>query len=260
MKITLTLMSILCCLLFFMCLTPIQAQDADEGQKFIVHEDIVKPSMVAQYEAASKAFKEALDEHGSAEAKFLTVSLDDMRYLFISPIENMAALDNNPLFKALNEALGEEGVETLMSGFDGTYETHKNYVLNLSNELSYNSGEIVEEGVYFRHFDYYFVNPDKEKEAKAISKEWKELYASKNISQGYRIYTGGLGTEPLIMVVQWATSAEEFYAQQAKISEALGDVKDLESRTMAITRKFESHDGQIRPDLSYMPEAVMAEN
>jgi hypothetical protein len=242
-----------------MCQTPIQAQEADKGQKFIVHEDIVKPSMVAQYEAASKAFKEALDEHGSAEAKFLTVSLDDMRYLFVSPIENMAALDNNPLFKALKEALGEEGVETLMSGFDGTYETHKNYVLNLSNELSYNSGEIVEEGVYFRHFDYYFVNPDKEKEAKAISKEWKELYESHNIPQGYRIYTGGLGTEPLIMVVQWATSAEEFYAQQAKTREALGDVKDLESRTMAITRKFESHDGQIRPDLSYMPEAVMAE-
>jgi hypothetical protein len=183
-----------------------------------------------------------------------------MRYLFVSPIDNMAALDSRPLLEALNEALGEEGTEALMSKFDGTYDTHRDYVLNLSNELSYNSGEIVEEGVYFRHFEYYFVYADKEKEAKAISKEWKELYTSKNIPQGYRIYTGGIGTEPMVMVVQWAKSAEEFYAQQAKTREALGDVKDLESRTMAITRKFESYDGWIRPDLSYKPEAVMAGN
>ena len=261
MKITSTLMSILCCQLFFMCLTPIQAQEADEGQKFIVHEDMVKPSMIAQYETASKAVVEVLNEHGTADTKYLTVSLDDMRYLFISPIENMAALDSTPLLDVLKEALGEEGMETLMSKFDGTYETHTNYILNLSHELSYNSGEIVEEGVYFRHFDYYFIDPDKDKEAKAISKEWKELYTSKNIPQGYRIYTGGLGTEPLIMVVQWATSANEFYAQQAKTREILGEeAKELMDRTMAITRKLESHDGQIRPDLSYMPEAVMAEN
>ena len=107
----------------------------------------------------------------------------------------MAALDSNPLNKALNEALGEEGTKALMSGFDGTYDTHKDYILNLSNELSYNSGEIVQEGVYFRHFDYYFPYPGKWDEAKAITKEWNELYTSKNISQGYRIYTGGLGTE-----------------------------------------------------------------
>ena len=147
-----------------------------------------------------------------------------------------------------------------MSGFDGTYVTHKDYVLNLSSELSYKSGEIVEEGVYFRNFNYYFVSPDKWKEAKAIAKEWNELYTSKNIPQGYRIYTGGLGTEPLIMVVKWAKSASEFYAQEAKTEEMLGDVKDLTDRTMAITRKFESYDGKIRPDLSYQPEAVMADN
>jgi len=260
MKITLTLMSILCCLLFFMCLTPIQAQEADEGQKFIVHEDMVKPSKIAEYETASKAFSEVLKEHGAVGAEYLAVSLDDMRYLYVSPIDNMAALDSRPVFEALNEALGEEGTKALMSKFDGTYDTHRDYVLNLSNELSYNSGEIVEEGVYFRHFDYHFVYADKETEAKAISKEWKELYTSKNIPQGYRIYTGGLGTEPLIMVVQWAKSAEEFYAQQAKTQEALGDIKDLMDRTMAITRKFESYDGRIRPDLSYQPEAVMAGN
>jgi len=259
MKITSTLMSILCCLLFFMYLSPIQAQEADEGQKFLVHEDMVKPSMIEKYETASKAFNEVLKEHGSADVQFLAVSLDDMRYIFISPIENFAALDKNPLDKALNEALGEEGTKELMSTFDGTYDSHKDYILNLSNKLSYNSGEIVQEGVYFRHFDYYFPFPGKWDEAKAISKEWKDLYTSKNISQGYRIYTGGLGTENLIMVVQWAKSADEFYAQQAETREILGDeAKELMGRTMAITRKFESYDGWIRPDLSYKPEAVMA--
>ena len=64
----------------------------------------------------------------------------------------------------------------------------------------------------------------------------------------------------MIMVVQWAKSADEFYAQQAENREALGDAADLSKRTMALTRKFESYDGWIRPDLSYLPDAAMAEN
>jgi len=246
-------------LLIFMCMTfSTQAQDAT-SQKFIVHEDVVMPSQIAEYEAATKKFAETMSEHNAVEAAYLTVSLDDMRYLYVSAIENMAALDKNPM-QGVAETMGQENFEKMMSGYNGTFESHKNYVINLNHDLSYNSGEIMMEGVNFRHFDYYFITPGKWKAAKAIAKEWTELHASKNAPHGYRIYTGGLGTEPMIMVVQWAKSAEDYYANQAENQKALGDTQDLMERTMAVTRKLESYDGMIRPELSYQPKSAMAEN
>lgn len=232
---------------------------AQESQKFVVHEDVVFPSKITEYEAASKTFAETMEQHNATDAAFLTVSLDDNRYLYVSAIEDLAALDSNP-FEKVSEAMGEGAFEQMMSKYDGTFESHKNYVINLSHDLSYNSEEILTDGVNFRHFDYWFVTPGKWKEAKAIAKEWKELYASKGVEQGYRVYTGGLGTEELLMVVSWAKTPEEFYAQRTKNREALGDITEIMNRTMALTRKKESYDGMIRPDLSYQPKAAMADN
>jgi hypothetical protein len=253
-----TIRTVGCTLFFAFNILTIQAQET-KSQKFVVHEDVVIPSKVAAYEAATKKFAATMSEHNATDAAFLTVSLDDMRYLYVSAIDNLAALDNNP-FEKVVEAMGEEGFADMMSGYHDTFETHKNYVINLSHELSYNSGEILMEGVNYRNFTYYFVDPDKWQEAKAIAKEWTERHAAANAPHGYRIYTGGIGTEPMIMVVQWAKNAQEYHANQAANQSALGDVEDLQNRTMAITRKMESYDGMIRPDLSYQPKSAMAEN
>lgn len=258
MKFTFRPVSMLFLMLFFFCSIFVQAQEA-KSQKFIVHEDLVKPSMVAEYESATKTFAETMNEHNATDAAFLTVSLDDMRYLYISAIDNMAALDADP-FESVVETMGKDGFANMMSEYDGTFESHKNYVISLSHDLSYNSGEIMMEGINYRHFTYYFINPDKWQEAKAIAKEWTELYTAKNAPHGYRIYTGGLGTESMIMVVNWAKDAQEFQANQAENQAALGDVDQLMGRTMAITRKMESYDGMIRPDLSYQPKSAMADN
>ena len=87
MKIKFRLLSVLICLLFFMCLAPIQAQEA-KTQKFVVHEDVVKPNMVEKYETASKAFNAVLNEHGASDVQYLAVSLDDMRYLsMLAPLK-----------------------------------------------------------------------------------------------------------------------------------------------------------------------------
>ena len=225
----------------------------------MVHEDQVHPSIVAAYEAATKKFAETMNEHNATDAAFLTVSLDDMRYLYVSAIDNMASLDHNP-FEAVVKTMGDDGFDEMMSGYDNTFETHTNYIINLNHDLSYNSEVILSEGVNFRMFTYYFIDPDDWKEATAIATEWKELHASSNAPHGYRIYTGGLGTEPMIMVVQWAKDAQEFYANQAENQMAIGDATDLRSRTMAVTRKMEHYTGMIRPDLSYQPKSAMADN
>lgn len=235
------------------------AQEA-KVQKFVVHEDVVKPHKMMEYEAASKEFVATLKKHAGPEAKFMAMSSDDMRYIFISPIENMAALDKNP-FAKLEESMGKEATKALFDSWSGMYETHYDYVLNLNPALSYNSGEIMEQGVNFRKIDYYYIFPDKMDEAHAIAKEWKELHANNNISSGYRVYTGGMGTEPMLMVVSWAKDAVEMEQNGMKVRETLGDAgKELYMRTMALTKRLESITGWMRPDLSYMPDATMADN
>ena len=206
-----------------------------------------------------KKFAETMNEHNATDAAFLTVSLDDMRYLYVSAIDNMASLDQDP-FEGVVEAMGEDGFDEMMSGYENTFETHTNYIINLNHDMSYKSDVILNEGVNFRMFTYYFIDPDDWKEATAIAKEWKELHASTNAPHGYRVYMGGLGTEPMIMVVQWAKNAEEYYANQAENMKAMGDPSDLRNRTMAVTRKMEHYTGMIRPDLSYQPKSAMADN
>lgn len=256
-----TIPVVLCCGLVVMLLSSTLFAQESKVQKFVIHEDVVKPKKMMKYEKASKAFVETLTKHKvGAEGQFMTMATNDMRYIFISPLENMAQLDKNP-FEKMSEALGKEGNAAVWSSWDGMFETHMDYVINLNTDLSYNSGEIMMEGMNFRHLDYYYLYPDKEQEAKAIAKEWKELYTAKNIPHGYRIYTGGMGTEPMIMVTHWAENGEAYHAQRTATNEMLGDsAEELTARMLTLIKKIESVEGWMRPDLSYMPSATMAEN
>ena len=234
----------------------------EEGAKskdklYVIHEDIVKPSKVAEYEKAAKGFAEALAKADMHNLKNLVIQTDDMVYSYVSEVENMASLDERP-FKELKEKMGEEAFDAMFDAYNGTFESHRNFMVRLRDDLSYTPEQSEEstEEMNFRHWDFVHYFPDKGDEAKEISKEWVELYKSKKSPMGYRTYTGGLGTDtPFYVYVAWAKDAQDFHAQNDKNRELLGDEgKDLWQRTLAITRKFEHKNGRIRPDLSYLPE------
>ncbi len=74
------------------------------NQAYWIHEDRVKPRMTDEYEqiprtslpfAKSITFKKPLADHG----------LNDNSYLYVTPIDNMASLDENG-FKTLSEKMG----------------------------------------------------------------------------------------------------------------------------------------------------------
>ncbi len=259
MKSQLLLPQALICGLLLLCFSSNLVAQEMKSQKFVVHEDVVLPNKMMEYEKASKSFVETLSKHAGTEAQFMALSTDDMRYIFISPIENMAALDKSP-FAKMDAALGKDAAKEVWSSWDGLFETHKDYIINLSTDLSYNSGAIMEDGINYRHMVYYYLYPDKEAEAKTVAKEWKALYAAKKVPYGYRIYTGGMGTEPMIMVTRWAKDASTFHAQNSETLEMLGDEAGaLYQRTLALTKKIETVDGQMRPELSFMPATNVAD-
>lgn len=247
-------------LLVNLCGLNVYAQEEEsQSQLFRIHEDVVKPSMVNKFEEARKGLLAKLMENNITSMSYRVAVTDDFHYMMVSEIENMAALDKNP-WQELREKMGDEESRAMAKWNDGTYDMHHTYLARLQHNLSYtpeNAGENSEE-MNFRHWSFYYINPDKAEEAREIAKEWHDLYTKKNIPSGYgyRIYTGGIGTEvPLYVVVQSAKNAADFEARNAKVNELLGeDAQELMQRTMAITRKFDTKTGLMRPDLSYMPE------
>lgn len=239
---------------------PLAAQEQAKPQMFTVHEDVVKPGMAAQYDATAKKFRDMVVQQ-DASLSWVVAMGNDFTYVYLTPIENMAGIDKvNAAFGAVREKAGAEVFDGTMKGFAGTYDTHRNYVITLRPELSYNSSLDADAaaGKNFRHWDYYYVKPDMWAEAMQVARDWRELYASKKVPDGYRIYTGGFGTEPVIVVVQSGKNAADFYARNDATTKLLGDVGPLLARTWAVTQRFEQRDGWMRPDLGTAPMASPA--
>jgi len=235
-------------------------EDKTKNQLFIIHEDVVKPSMVAQYEKAASDLVAKLKEHNIASFNYGAASTTDLHYLYVTPIKNMAELDINAEEEII-EKMGKDATRAMWEQFANCYDSHKNFLVTRLTDLSYQPESADNDGEQknFIHWDYYHVQPGKGDEARSLSKEWRDLYASNNVAMGYNLYVGGIGTDmPLFVTTQRAKNAADFQMQSAKTAELLGDAgKDLNQRTMAITLRFESRDGWARPDLSYTPATKM---
>jgi len=209
-------------------------------------------------EAAVKNFVKLLTDSKVEETSFRVVQVNYNTYSFITPFNDYDGLAKYlSMREAMAEKVGKDKFDQAMSQFDGCYDTHRDYLLTLRNDLSYKAtvGLNPEEGFNFRHLDYWYVVPGKEDEMIEILKEMKALYEAKNIEQAYRVYIGGIGThdQTVILVrpdkgrVEWAISSE-------KRNELGGEEMDkLLDKTGSIIQKFEHMSGRMRPDLFYIP-------
>ena len=230
-------------------------------QLFTIHEDVVIPSRVVEYEKAAKNLADLMEQHNMTSMQYSAASGDDFTYIYISTVINYSGLDNMGAgFAELQEKMGKKAFEEAMEKFNGNYHSHRDYMIRLHPELSYNPeyGNNLNDGMNFRHWDFYHVYPGKEAEVAEIAKEWIELNKSMDIKQGYRLYMGDMGTDmPLVIVSHSAKSASDFYSNNEKNMMKLGEAgQKLMTKTMGITWKFERREGAMRPDLSYMKPQV----
>lgn len=252
-----------------LCLLPLSlAQAQDEGnsdQLLSIHEDIVIPSKVAQYEKASKALVEHFAKFNVQGTTYFAANTDDFRYIFYTPVEDLAGVEAlGAGWTELEEAMGEEALAELLSQFKGTFESHRNYIVQRRSDLSYNEsyGLDPDDELHYRRWTYFYLHGGMMSDGVAISKEWKALYEKHGIEEGYRIYQGGYGSDgPLLGVVIAAKDAVDYQTRQAARVEKFGEEgAALWARTLEVTRKIEVREGGIRPDLSYQPTAAAATN
>lgn len=241
-------------LLLFMPLSLLRGQG---NQMFWVHEDVVKPSMVGEYEGVIKELTDNMKKFNIPEIKFIVSNLADSRYLYVSPLANMAALDK-PVFATLAEKMGSDAMTDLFNRMDKCYDTEQDYVITLDNELSYQPGGIDQtpKGQDYRKFHYLHVAPGDRAMIRAKMKAVKDLFESKGSKMYYRVYSSGFGTRGDFYMVAIAAKDAVDYAQKGTENDALigeegGKVMgDLFGHLL----KYEEVTGRMRPDLAYAPQ------
>ena len=239
-------------------LSALAQAEEPKAQLLIVGDFAVKPSMVNEYEAAVKELLVQCAKH-KFPYQFYVYSTDDFHYYAVYPVENFAAIDN--WYKAwgeLGNKMGYELLEALHNRIVKAEEKRKYVVYYQRPDLSYipEKPRLKPGEENFVLLEFWYIQSGKEKEFEGIAKEWRELYKSKNIPDGWTILAGDIGAEtPIYVVVQGAKSAADYYNHTEKIDELLGEeVKALRGKTLALVKKFELRTGRYRPELSFTPK------
>lgn len=234
-------------------------KELPKSQLYLLHEDLVLPYMANEYEAALKDFAKLFSDAKIDSRSYKVIQKDYFNYTAVIPVTDFDGLAKYfGMTPQLIEKIGKDKFDAVMKKFDGCYTTHRNYLLNLRNDLSYKPeyGLNFDDGLNYRHLDSFYPVPGKEDEMMELIKEYKKLYESKKLEEGYRVYMGSVGTENgMVMFVQPAKSRVDFAMLSDKQDEILGkESQALWDKFLKVTQKFEHHDGVMRPDLSYQPK------
>ena len=227
------------------------AQD-DKFQAFSIHEDKVKPSKIAKYEKAAKAFNEMCNTY-KPDTNWSAASTVNGSYFYITPIENMAELDSRP-FASLFEKAGDKATK-LFEEMDTCYDSHGNYIVLLNKDLTYmpDGLTIDTSDQNYRKWHFIYVSPENKAEMTKKMKAVKDLFVAKNSKMHYRVYQNGFGQMDNYFLVVISAKDQLDFAQKAQANrELLGpDSKATFDAVFNLCDKYEETTGRMRPDLAY---------
>ena len=242
-------------LLLIVPLGLIQAQNS-KSQAYWVHEDVVKPNMVGEYESIVKELVANMKKHNIQDVNMIVSNLVGARYLYVGPIENMAELDKSS-FATLSEKMGAEAMGKLFDRMDKCYDIEQNYVIRLDKDLSYMPDGITQtpEGQDYRKFHYLHFAPGDRAMIKEKMKAIKDMFVQKGSKEYYRVYKSGFGTRGEFYMVAIAAKDAIHYATQTQENDALlgEDGKKTMGNLFSNLLKYEVFEGRMRPDMAYSP-------
>lgn len=228
-------------------------------QAFWVHEDVVKPSMVAEYEAICKELTDNMKKHNIQEVNALVTNSIDNRYMWVSPISGMADIDK-PIFKTLSEKMGADNMKKLFDKMNKSYHVEHDYILHLDKELSYMPGGITQtpEGQPYRKFHYFHYSPENADAVREKAQAIKKLFESKGSKVDYRTYRSGFGNRgAYYMVAIAAKDAGDYATKIAQNNALLGqEWQKIYGEFMDTLLDYEVVEGRMRPDMGYSPSSM----
>ena len=242
--------------ILFLALLVFVAVSAQDSQPtmYHVHMDNVKFSKMQQYEEVAKEMNDALVEH-NIQGTWMAFSISDGRYVFSSPIEKMADLDKNPMGE-LYKKMGEEKASAMFKKMNECYDTHSDYIVHFSPELSYQPENTTPSTGNYREYHFmYYASKDSEDMYEGM-KAVKELFKSKGITNGYSVFHSGFGSPESYYMVSISGESELESAQNGEDNNKnLGAERQATFyKVISLTTKYEKLEGRYRPDLSYSPK------
>tara|TARA_R110000868_G_scaffold5821_4_gene34107 strand:- start:4659 stop:5414 length:756 start_codon:yes stop_codon:yes gene_type:complete len=224
-------------------------------QKFRVHEDIIKPSHVMEYEGILAEMMALVNKHKVKDASWITLTSINSHYMYIAPISNYADLDKPSFITQLVEKEGAEKIKDLFDRMDKCYDTELDYTITLDSELSYMPNGITQtpEGENYRQNHVLYVTPSKRAVVKEKLQALKALYTSKKSKLYYRVYKSGFGTDGEYYMVAVAAKDAEDYAKKSNENETLigEELQSAINEMYFNSLRYEKIEGMIRPDLGY---------
>jgi len=251
MKIFKTRFLILLTVLFAFNLT--SAQD-EQPTMFAVHTDNVNFDMMPKYEQLAKQLKESCEKHKMKDINWTTISIEDGRYVYVTPIKNMAELDKN-VMGDLADKMGKEAMSKMFDEMNECYDSHSDAIVHYSPELSYIPEDYSTKGKNHREYHFMYYSPKNSKEMKEAMAKVKEMFKTKGIKNGYEVYHSGFGSEESYYMVSISGENDLEIAKVGKENdELLGDDKSATFyNVIKLTTKYDQLEGNLRPDLSYYP-------
>jgi hypothetical protein len=246
-----------CCFAMFAALTlPAAAQ-----QFFWVHREGALPSKVAEFEKTTRemvAFATA-NRDVMPTFSFETWVSPDFAYTYVTPIGE--SLGGGDLFAKEFAAVGAKLPAQTLDLWHRSGDTAAwwdDSIFLLRGDLSYlpENGRLQPEEHKFDQMDFYFIKPGYAVDAEEIAVQIKALYEKKKMVNGYAVLQAITGENPLYLVRSFAKDPADYWTNRQKDLELLGpEGKALFDKVFALTRKFDSEQFFLRPDLSLAPPA-----
>jgi len=226
-----------------------------QNQFYRIHVDHVYPSSSDAYEKVSKRLA-TLAKENQEEDGWNVLWTTDNRVISIDPVSGWEDLGKDFMPKT-RAKIGDEKFAEIFSEFDKHYDHHNDYIITLSNNLSYMPDGMTTTPVgknYRKNLEIYFKARDRQKVAE-IAEKFKDLYTKKGSKSHYRVYFSGFGNpESYIMVANAAASALDYEKQRDENNKLLGeDAKKLWDELMQYVTKIKYTEGYMMPELSYTP-------
>lgn len=229
---------------------------ASTPQSYWVHEDVVKPAMLTEYETTCKELTANMKKHNIQELNVIVTQTTDNRYLWVSPINTMADIDR-PVFKTLSEKMGADNMKALFDNMNKAYDIEHDYIIQMDKELSYMPGGITQtpEGQDYRKFHYFHYTPANADEVKKKALAIRNLFERKGSKVHYRAYHSGFGTRGAFYMVAIAAKDAADYANKIAENNALlgEEWQKTYGDFIGTLIKYEPIEGQMRPDMGYSP-------
>ena len=218
-----------------------------------IHEDRVMLSEEDRYWETAESLKKMLEENNVEGMNYWAFRMEDGTYMYVSPSENYASLDQNMWEEAMEKA-GADNFKKTMSGFGGTYLSHEDYMVVFHPDKSYKMDDMTENDTS-REWYFQYVYEDKLDEYNKILEEWLVAMKAADTPMGFGMYTNGFGMAgPVTVFMTWGENRIDAIEKNNKTTELMkGKRQELWNRTKKLIYKTETRRGWLMKDLSLMP-------